>query len=59
MGCLTTLTKLNIEVLMLTSDISHNVCRQTSPFKELWDGLGDSIRHLRLVAVCVEPALAV
>ena len=58
MGCLTTLNKLNIEVVILT-DIVHYVSRQTSPFKELWDGLGDSIRHLRLVAVCVEPALAV
>ncbi|XP_024022290.1 uncharacterized protein LOC21387695 isoform X1 [Morus notabilis] len=29
----------------------HTSARQTSPFKELWDGLQDSIRHLRLVAV--------
>ncbi|KAF3456359.1 hypothetical protein FNV43_RR01009 [Rhamnella rubrinervis] len=29
----------------------HTSGRQTSSFKELWDGLGDSIGHLRLVAV--------
>ncbi|KAM6545022.1 hypothetical protein CsatB_025758 [Cannabis sativa] len=29
----------------------HTSGRQTSPFKELWDGLEDSIRFLKLVAV--------
>ncbi|XP_015883166.1 uncharacterized protein LOC107418974 isoform X1 [Ziziphus jujuba] len=29
----------------------HTSGRQTSQFKQLWDGLGDSIRHLRLVAI--------
>ncbi|KAK9942939.1 hypothetical protein M0R45_008580 [Rubus argutus] len=29
----------------------HTSGRQIAPFKELWDGLGDSIRHLRLAAV--------
>lgn len=29
----------------------HTSARQTKPFSELWDGLGDSIRHLKLVAI--------
>lgn len=29
--------------------------RQTAFFKELWDGLGDSVSCLRLVAVSTEP----
>ncbi|KAL5541974.1 hypothetical protein UlMin_009684 [Ulmus minor] len=29
----------------------HTSGRHTAPFKELWDGLGDSIQYLRLVAV--------
>ncbi|XP_050372585.1 uncharacterized protein LOC126790411 isoform X1 [Argentina anserina] len=29
----------------------HTSGRQIAPFKELWDGLGDSIKHLRLAAV--------
>ncbi|KAI7757049.1 hypothetical protein M8C21_021557 [Ambrosia artemisiifolia] len=29
----------------------HTNGRQTGPFKELWNGLGDSINHLSLVAV--------
>ncbi|GMN55163.1 hypothetical protein TIFTF001_024287 [Ficus carica] len=37
----------------------HTSARQTSPFKQLWDGLQDSIRHLRLVAVSVAPTLFV
>ncbi|KAK1591791.1 hypothetical protein Q3G72_013737 [Acer saccharum] len=29
----------------------HTSGRQTTPFEELWGGLGDSVRYLRLVAV--------
>ncbi|KAM5568750.1 hypothetical protein ABKV19_016331 [Rosa sericea] len=29
----------------------HTSGRQIAPFKKLWDGLGDSIKHLRLAAV--------
>ncbi|PON93191.1 ABC transporter ABCE [Trema orientale] len=41
--------------LIISDDVDaleiHTSGRQTSPFKELWDDLGDSIRYLRLVAV--------